>query len=398
MKFLHIDPNWIDVDQLEFEVVERKGLGHPDTLADGLAEAVSTAYSKYCLQNFGAVLHHNVDKLYIGGGHFVRDFGFYRMFKTVKVLVNGRMSNTLYGKRFDIAAIQTGAVKDYLGWCLPHLDLEHQVKIEPNSTQHTLRDFWFTPRDLNDLPDHLQQTANDTALCVAHYPPSRCEELSYKLERHFWIDNGGDFVPRYSNVGQDIKVMVVRKRDKVDITICVPMLSLHTASLDDYYGMVETVENKLREYALIISANWKLEVSIAVNPALNGHKLYLLGIGSCIECGEEGLVGRGNSISGVISIMRPHSMEAAFGKNPVYHTGRVHGFLTYHLAKAIFEILGVSCSVYALTKNGQDLIPPDSLIIQLSRKVLRTDVEKVVLEHFLHVDYLRLLLENQLVR
>ena len=51
------------------EIVERKGLGHPDTLADALAERMSVAYSRHCLERFGAVLHHNLDKLYLRGGH-----------------------------------------------------------------------------------------------------------------------------------------------------------------------------------------------------------------------------------------------------------------------------------------------------------------------------------------
>lgn len=60
-----------DPETLPTEIVERKGLGHPDSLADGLANAISVAYSQYCLDKFGYVLHHNVDKLYIGGGMFI---------------------------------------------------------------------------------------------------------------------------------------------------------------------------------------------------------------------------------------------------------------------------------------------------------------------------------------
>ncbi|MEM7826325.1 MAG: methionine adenosyltransferase, partial [Candidatus Aenigmatarchaeota archaeon] len=47
--------------QLEIEIVERKGIGHPDTLADALAENLSVAYSNYTLQQFGLILHHNFD-------------------------------------------------------------------------------------------------------------------------------------------------------------------------------------------------------------------------------------------------------------------------------------------------------------------------------------------------
>lgn len=49
-------------------IVERKGWGHPDTLADHLAERLSRTYSRYTLERFGAVLHHNFDKLGLLGG------------------------------------------------------------------------------------------------------------------------------------------------------------------------------------------------------------------------------------------------------------------------------------------------------------------------------------------
>ena len=44
------------------EMVERKGIGHPDTLCDALAETISTALCRYYLDHFGLILHHNVDK------------------------------------------------------------------------------------------------------------------------------------------------------------------------------------------------------------------------------------------------------------------------------------------------------------------------------------------------
>ncbi|HXQ67877.1 MAG TPA: methionine adenosyltransferase, partial [Alphaproteobacteria bacterium] len=45
------------------EVVERKGLGHPDTLCDMLAEALSLSLSRFYRERFGLILHHNVDKV-----------------------------------------------------------------------------------------------------------------------------------------------------------------------------------------------------------------------------------------------------------------------------------------------------------------------------------------------
>jgi hypothetical protein len=49
-------------DLLEVEIVERKGLGHPDTLCDHLTEELSLGLSRRYLAQFGRVLPYNVDK------------------------------------------------------------------------------------------------------------------------------------------------------------------------------------------------------------------------------------------------------------------------------------------------------------------------------------------------
>ena len=65
MSIIKINTNYKDPEAQDLEIVERKGIGHPDTLADALANEVSSAYSRYCLENFGFILHHNIDKFYI---------------------------------------------------------------------------------------------------------------------------------------------------------------------------------------------------------------------------------------------------------------------------------------------------------------------------------------------
>ena len=75
-----------------YEFVERKGFGHPDTLADSLAENLSTQYSRYTLEKFGAILHHNFDKLGLLGGSSYVSFGKGYLVSPIKVLINGRVS------------------------------------------------------------------------------------------------------------------------------------------------------------------------------------------------------------------------------------------------------------------------------------------------------------------
>ena len=60
---------------LPIEIVERKGVGHPDTICDALAETLSVALSRFYLDRFGAILHHNVDKALLWGGAARPRFG-----------------------------------------------------------------------------------------------------------------------------------------------------------------------------------------------------------------------------------------------------------------------------------------------------------------------------------
>ncbi len=52
----------IPLEKQQIELVERKCLGHPDSIADGIAESISRALCNEYLEEFGAVLHHNTDQ------------------------------------------------------------------------------------------------------------------------------------------------------------------------------------------------------------------------------------------------------------------------------------------------------------------------------------------------
>ncbi len=54
--------------QRTIEIVERKGLGHPDTICDLVMEKISQALAKAYLERFGRILHHNCDKGLLAAG------------------------------------------------------------------------------------------------------------------------------------------------------------------------------------------------------------------------------------------------------------------------------------------------------------------------------------------
>ncbi len=385
MKNLEVTTNHKDPSLEEFEVVERKGVGHPDSLADALANEVSISYARHCLDTIGVIPHHNIDKLYIGAGHYKNDYGICERLSPVIVRINGRMSSNFGDTDLNIEHIQTSAVMNYMSHVMPTIKSE-DIVVEPNATQHTKVPYWFNPRSIEDIPDVKLPKANDTSVCVGHWPPTPTESIAYQLERYFWSEDAGFAKPRFKEIGQDIKIMVVRTSKALDATLCVPTMSLFTESFDAYRKLIQVHEENLQVLADKLLEGTGLRVEVRVNPY---QRQYMLGLGSCIECGEEGIVGRGNNINGIISTHRIHTLESWAGKNPIYHTGRVYGFMTAKIARAISERFSVRCSVTAVTRCGDTLFPPYRLLVSVSEAVNQNQLQKMIEELMFETDYVQ---------
>jgi len=372
----------LKMDERKIEIVERKGIGHPDTLADGVAEAISTAYSRYCLDQFGAVLHHNVDKIAFVGGKANVDFGVGEMISPVRLILNGRMSVSFGKKSIDCLSLQKKAAKEYIQSVLPHFNTEKWLEFIPLTNSFSHFSTWFKPVSLNDLPDYRKPHANDTACCVGYWPLSKTEKLVIELEGSFRQK-------RFSFIGQDIKVMAVRNNYNVDVTMCIPFISLETPNLEFYKECLAEIKEILLNKSYEILGQ-KYKVSLHVNTADNLVKgdHYLLLSGTALEGGEEGVVGRGNRINGLIPCMRPYTMEAPFGKNPNYHVGKVYGYLANQTAKAIAEELDCECNVYITTVNGDSLVPPRHVFIETNQKRSFSLVKQIAKKTILDTNYL----------
>lgn len=94
------------------------------------------------------------------------------------------------------------------------------------------------------------------------------------------------------------------------------------------------------------------------------RELYLTVTGSSIESGDEGVVGRGNRHNGVISFVRPMSMEGVCGKNPVYHAGKLYNVLAQHVAEHLFAESGCPVTVWLVSQSGRDLVRPAFVGVQ----------------------------------
>ncbi|MBE6141050.1 MAG: hypothetical protein E7172_05945 [Firmicutes bacterium] len=381
---LVIEKDYKDPEERKIEIVERKGIGHPDTIADKLAQECSRVYSLYCQNNFGCILHHNIDKLYVGGGLFLLENQKIVRHNKIRIDINGRVSNTMNGKTIDLKSIFTTVIEEYFKSIMPRINPKEDLEINVNCTQFSKREYWYQPRDINDVPDAKNLFAADTSLCVLHGTKTFCENLAFELEQSFWKYNKNGYAsPKYNDVGQDIKVMVSRINNNVTATLCLPVYKDIYKTNEEYEKIIKKYEKKLTNIAKTIPnpKNYTYKIEINRMPD-NSYRNYSLVLGSCIECGEEGLVGRGNNAQGLISSFREHTVEAPCGKNERYHTGRVINFLGTNAVERINKELNIKTTLYCLTRNRGSITEPFLFYLSVDDISKKEQCKKIISEEF----------------
>ena len=364
----------VSPESAPYELVERKGLGHPDTVTDGIAEQLSIDYSTLCEERYGAILHHNVDKVYIRGGLIDQDFGRATYDHPIDLFVGGRMSKRFGNEEIDVQSLQRESAARYLGRILPHLDTSNpdQFRVTTLTTDFSHNPNWYNPRSHNDLPEIDKPFSNDTAAMIGYWPLTPTEQITLALEGYFYQNNAeGLPTPRLAHIGQDIKVMSVRDKSRLDITMCIPQIATETPSVAAYEERLHHLRGELQNYIAPYAEQHKLGARLHVNTK-DGHKAesrYMLAMGSCLDGGEEGMVGRGNKSRGLISSMRPNTMEAPQGKNPVYFNGKVHGYLAEELARRIADTGDCAAQVIIQANNGEPLYDPAQILVSTNKAV-----------------------------
>ncbi len=382
--YINIKEKSISSNQQPTEIVERKGLGHPDTIADGIAESISIEYSNYCLKNFGVILHHNVDKTMIVGGRCDLEYGRSRLLKPFQVILGGRMSRSFDNQEIDTKTIQTKAVKNYFQKILPRLNLEKDLEFRIFTSSSSRIHYWFNPRSVDDLPEHKNPHANDTATTIGFWPLSTLEQMVLASERYFY-EFSPEIRPRFDFVGADIKIMGLRRKQKAELTLCVPFHADKINSQKDYFEHKLSVENGLRKLLeekfgdmLKINLNINTQDQRVKDENDNGKGRYLTVVGSALDYGEEGVSGRGNRCRGLISSMRPSTVESIYGKNPIYHVGKVYALVANTIAQQIGIRFDCEVTVIITTRNGDPLYSPYSVIVKISKAVDEKVVKKII--------------------
>ncbi|MDJ0344195.1 methionine adenosyltransferase [Streptomyces sp. H10-C2] len=371
--------------ELAVEVVERKGVGHPDTLADGIAELASIRYSRYCLETAGAVLHHNLDKVAVLGGRaaFTDTGGVYD--RPLRVIFGGRISTSFAGRPLPVREILEQAAVDHLRTVLPGFDRVH-LEIRHESTDSSKFPHWFAPRSLEDLPERPRAFSNDTAYLVGSAPRTPAETLALLAEAWF---------RRHAWAGSDIKALVVRRGEMWTVTVCVPALAGHLSTSAEFD---DAVTASARQLSAELEQRLPGRVEVVCNTRgsrtgpLSGQ--YFTLSGSAIDYGEDGLVGRGNARTGVISGAHLAGNEATFGKNPAYHVGKVGGWLADTAADMVAAEFG-PCRIGLLWRNGAPYDQPASIEVTTGKEAAAAEAEKLVRAALARTDWLDDLLSGR---
>jgi len=315
-----------------FEVVERKGLGHPDTLADGISESISRSLSQFYLDEFGQILHHNTDKVLIIAGKSAPEFGGGKILKPPSVVVGGRASKSSHKPVHEIIE---DSVSSFFGKAVKNLE---QFRVEPRVEEGA-----------PELRSLIGRGANDTSIGVGYAPLSATEQLVLDLEK---------VVQSVRGVGEDTKLMAVKIGDRLTIVVAVAMVSKFIASRDEYEDAKARVKDAVLRRA---------DAEVCVNCADAGQNIYLTVTGTSIEMGDDGATGRGNRGNGLITPMRPMTMEAIAGKNPVSHVGKIYNVLAQKAAAEIAEMEGAKeAYVTLVSKIGSPIHQPLLRAVQIS--------------------------------
>lgn len=364
-------------------IVERKGLGHPDTLADHLAERLSQAYSRYTLEHFGAVLHHNFDKLALLGGASEVRYGAGGMTAPVRVLVNGRAAPACGEETIPVDELVESTVRAFFAERLPeaaeHLDIKFHItsNSSPGAVltegQAPERTRWFAPRSVDDLRERRILLANDTSLGTGWAPESPFESFVRELVDNF--SGQSAFTDAHRWCGTDVKLMGYYEGDRADVVLCVPQKSQHVSSRATYLENKQIILAECRRLAGLRLPGTPVDFRLNVRDVPEKDEFYLTYTGSSIESGDEGVVGRGNRVNGLITPLRPMNMEGANGKNPVYHVGKLYNLAAMRLARRLHEETGGHAEVHMVSATGERLDQPWRILVRLSEP--STQIDKV---------------------
>ena len=367
------------LEQQKLEIVERKGLGHPDSICDCIMDSVSVRFSKEYLKKFGVIMHHNVDKSLLVAGKVEIRFGGGLVKEPMRLIFGDRATVEVDGVRIPVKEIAVQTAKDWfkenLRFVNPEKHVRYQVELKPGSA------------GLTDIFKRKGRVlgANDTSAAVGYAPMTKTETIVLGTERYV---NSKDFKKEFPASGEDVKVMGFRKDNELNLTVSMAFVDRFVESERDYFKKKAEISEEIKRF---VKENTDFEkITVNLNTLdVEGRGIggvYLTVLGTSADGADSGQVGRGNRVNGLISLNRPFCSEAAAGKNPVSHVGKIYNVLTHRIARRVYRKVDGLEEVYIwlLSQIGKPIDEPAIAGAQVIMKTgnrfedVRREVEEVM--------------------
>jgi S-adenosylmethionine synthetase len=215
------------------EIVERKGLGHPDTLCDSIMERVAQRLARMYRERTGAIRHFNCDKALLVAGEARHRFGGGSITEPMRLLMGDRATQSFRGESLGVGEIAVESARERIRGHLRHVDpdahLACEVVMKPGSPELALGDAGKT-------------VSNDTSAAVGYAPMTETERIVLEIER---FANSAGFKASFRETGEDLKVMGVRTGRMLHLTLAMPLLDRFLSDERDYFERKERVSEAM---------------------------------------------------------------------------------------------------------------------------------------------------------
>lgn len=323
----------VSAPQQHLEIVERKGMGHPDSICDAIMDQISVNLCTEYIEKFDTVLHHNIDKCLLVAGETAGIFGGGVVVDPMLLVIGDRATFKADDIEVDVANIAVDTAKQWFDEKLRFVQPDHvdyQVELKPGSAE--LTDIFRRQKGILG--------SNDTSAAVGYAPLSFTEQAVLDMEKHL---NSTEFKDEFPESGEDVKVMGIRRGNNFDVTVAMPLIDSFVDSEQHYFNMKKDIFTAMNSYLVdcMEERGVQMNASISFNnldvPGRGMEGIYTSVTGTSAEDADCGQVGRGNRVNGIIPLNRPVSSEAAAGKNPVSHVGKIYNVLSHHIAGRIVD-------------------------------------------------------------
>lgn len=351
------------LEEQRIEIVERKGLGHPDYVCDAIMDQISIRLSQEYLEKAGSILHHNLDKCLLVAGEASPRFGGGVVEQPILFVFGDRATSEINGERIDVEGIAVNVAKDWfkrnMRFVDPEKHVKYQVEVKPGSV------------GLVDIFKRKGKVlgANDTSAAVGYAPKTRTETTVLETEQFL---NSKQFKSHFPESGEDIKVMGCRNNNHLNLTISMAFVDRHVSSEEEYFDkkakILEEIQRFVQKNADYDDVDVELNTLDVRGRGLGG--VFMTVLGTSADSGDSGQVGRGNRVNGLISLNRPFCSEAAAGKNPVSHVGKIYNVLTHRIAEQVIEKVPEvqEAYIWLLSKIGVSIDHPAIAAAQVIMK------------------------------